>query len=145
VTPAFLDEALRRARALNDILQDLIAVPEEAGFAFDPHWATLYPYQAMARPGAPCTITARLVNHLSRATTARVALRLPEGWVCEPGEVAVGVGPAEQGAAVFQVTVPADLPSGQRCMIAATVTLDERRFGPVAEGIVLIQRAAQDG
>ena len=35
-----------------------------------------------------------------------------------------------------------DSPGGQRCMIAATVTLDERRFGPVAEGMVLIQDAA---
>jgi glyoxylase-like metal-dependent hydrolase (beta-lactamase superfamily II) len=144
VEPAFLDEALRRARAFDDILQDLIAVPDEAGFAFDPHWATLYPYQATAQPGVPCTITARLVNHLSRPTCARVALRLPQGWICEPDEVAVDVDPAAQGTAAFQVTVPADSSDGQRCMIAATVTLDERRFGPVAEGIVLIQDAVQD-
>jgi hypothetical protein len=74
-----------------------------------------------------------------------VALRLPAGWGCEPGEVEVSIGPAAQGAATFQVTVPVDSLTGQRCMIAATVMLDERRFGPVAEGIVLIQGKEKNG
>ena len=138
ITPAFLDEALRRARSLNDVLWDLIAVPEEAGFAYDPNWATIYPYQTTLRPGEMATIGVRTVNHLSADTRARATLQAPEGWSCEPPEVSATIGRGAQGRLDFTLRVPEDVPSGLRTTIAASISLDDRPFGSVAEGIVEI-------
>src|SRR5262249_33122147 len=79
VEPALLDAALAQARAIEGITRALIAVPEEAGFALDPNWATIYPYQATATPGESLDLTVRVVNHLDGPTTARAQLRLPNG------------------------------------------------------------------
>src|SRR5919199_3056635 len=103
IEPAFLDEALVRARSLNDILWGLIAVPEAAGFACDPNWATLYPYQATAQPGETIPLTVRIVNHLNTAALARVDLRLPEGWTSEALADRVEIGGEESGE--LRVTV----------------------------------------
>jgi len=133
--PAFLDEALRRARALNDVLWDLIAVPEEAGFAYDPNWATLYPYQITAAPGEPFAIEARIVNHLSAGARATVSLRLPEGWTSDLLLVEETIPRGGRGVLRFQVTAPA---GPVRQVIAADITLNGRPFGPAAEGIVTV-------
>jgi glyoxylase-like metal-dependent hydrolase (beta-lactamase superfamily II) len=137
--PAFFDAALAQARAIEGICWGLIAVPEEAGFALDPNWATLYPYQATASPGQPFALTLRIVNHLSRAAVPQAELRLPPGWEWtlpgEPAEIDRG----ETGELIFQITAPTDAVVGERNVIVATVTLGDRRFGPVAEGIVQIK------
>jgi glyoxylase-like metal-dependent hydrolase (beta-lactamase superfamily II) len=138
IEPAFLDEALDRARSLNDILWGLIAVPEAAGFACNPNWATLYPYQAAAQPGETITLTVRIVNHLNTATPARAELRLPEGWTSEALASEVEIGADEQGDLRFTVQVPETAAVGARHVITALVTLGERRFGPAAEGIIRI-------
>jgi glyoxylase-like metal-dependent hydrolase (beta-lactamase superfamily II) len=138
VEPAFFDEALTRARSLEGIVRGLVAVPEEAGFALDPNWATIYPYQASLRAGGTIELEVRVVNHLSRATTAQAELRLPPGWTSQ--------GPAEEtriegggaGSLRFRVAAPPDARTGARHPICATVTLGRRRFGPVAEGIVRV-------
>src|SRR5205085_1167417 len=138
IEPAFLDEALVHARSLDDILWGLIAVPEEAGFAYDPNWATLYPYQATARPGETLPITVRIVNHLSTAAMAHAALRLPEGWTGKAPANGVEIGGGEQDSLRFTVKVPEAETVGERHVITAAVTLRERRFGPVAEGIIQV-------
>ena len=137
IEPAFLDEALVRARSLDDILWGLIAVPEAAGFACDPNWATLYPYQTTARPGETITVTVRIVNYLRTATMARAELRLPEGWTGEALVDDVEIG-GEPGDLRFTVRAPEAATVGERHVITATVTLGERRFGPVAEGIIQV-------
>jgi hypothetical protein len=141
VEPAFLDAALEQARAIEGIVRGLIAVPEEAGFALDPNWATLYPYQARATPGEPLELAVRVVNHLSSATTARAALRLPADWECEALTGAVDVAAGASGELRFRVAVPRDAEVGARHVVAATVTLGARRFGPVAEGIIQVGKA----
>src|SRR5205085_637966 len=138
IEPAFLDEALVRARSLDDILWGLIAVPEAAGFAYDPNWATLYPYQATARPGETITLTVRIVNHLNTAAMARAELRLPEGWTGEAPATGVEIGSGEQGNLHFTVKIPEAETVGARHVITSAVTLGERRFGPVAEGIIQV-------
>jgi hypothetical protein len=135
VEPAFLDEALRRARSLEEIVWGLIAVPAEAGFALDPNWATLYPYQATARLGEPVELAVRIVNYLDRPATAMIDWNLPDGWSAEALAPAPTIAAGAQGEARFAVTPPTAV-TGDRHVISASVTLDERRFGPVAEGIV---------
>jgi hypothetical protein len=137
VEPAFLDAALAEARAIEGIARALIAVPEEAGFALDPNWATIYPYQAT--PGEPLDLAVRVVNHLGGPTTARAQLRLPDGWESEDVANPVEIGGGAQGEIRFRVVVPRDEASGARHVITADVSLGARHFGPVAEGIIWVE------
>jgi glyoxylase-like metal-dependent hydrolase (beta-lactamase superfamily II) len=136
VDAAFFDEALKRARSIEGIVNGLVAVPAEAGFALDPNWATIYPYQATARAGETIAIEVRIVNHLDRATVARAALRLPADWTAEAEVESAEIAPDSTGALRFRVTAPPYAKPGARHAISADVSLDDRRFGPVAEGIV---------
>src|SRR5262249_35745627 len=142
VEPAFLDAALGQARAIEGITRALIAVPEGAGFALDPNWATIYPYQATATRGEPLDLRVRVVNHLGSPTTARSQLRLPDGWECEDVANPVEISGGAQGEIRFRVAVPRDEAAGARHVVTADVTLGPRRFGPVAEGIVQVAEAA---
>lgn len=138
VERAFLDEALSRARSLNDILWDLIAVPAAAGFALDPNWATLYPYQATIKPGLTTRLAVRIINHLDEPAVATATLRLPDGWTATNGEGGVEIDDGDQGEIAFTITAPSSAVVGERHVIVATITLGERRFGPVAEGIIRV-------
>jgi glyoxylase-like metal-dependent hydrolase (beta-lactamase superfamily II) len=138
----FFDEALSRARALHDILWGLIAVPAAAGFALDPNWATLYPYQATVVPGGATEVAVRIVNHLDAPTIAMATPRLPPGWGAEvlANEIEIAGG-GGTGEVRFALTAPAAAAVGERHVISAEVTLGSRRFGPVAEGIVRVVAA----
>ncbi|HEY3080100.1 MAG TPA: MBL fold metallo-hydrolase [Chloroflexota bacterium] len=138
VEPAFFDEALTRARSLEGIVNGLVAVPSEAGFALDPNWATLYPYQAAASAGETVPLEVRIVNHLDRPTVARAALRLPADWTSQAETDSADIAPGSTGALRFRITAPPYAKPGARHVISAEVSLGERRFGPVAEGIVRV-------
>ncbi|MCC6626437.1 MAG: MBL fold metallo-hydrolase [Chloroflexi bacterium] len=142
VEPAFLDEALRRARALEEIIWGLVAVPAEAGFALDPNWATLYPYQATVMAGGTARIEVRIVNHLNHPATPRATLRLPAGWIAVEADAADPIDAGGQGTLTFDVTAPAGVTAGERNVITADIALGDRRFGPVAEGIIRVTAAA---
>jgi hypothetical protein len=138
VDAAFFDEALKRARSIEGIVNGLVAVPAEAGFALDPNWATLYPYQATVQAGETIPIEVRIVNHLDRPTVAGATLRLPADWISEAEAASAEIAPGATGALRFGVTAPPYAKPGARHVISAEVTLGERRFGPVAEGIVRV-------
>jgi glyoxylase-like metal-dependent hydrolase (beta-lactamase superfamily II) len=138
VEPAFFDEALTRARSLENIVNGLVAVPAEAGFALDPNWATLYPYQATVAAGQTIPLEVRIVNHLDRPTVARAAARLPVDWTCEPASESADIAAGATGVLRFRIAAPPYAKPGARHVISAEVTLGERRFGPVAEGIVRV-------
>ena len=93
---------------------------------------------ATARPGETITLALRIVNHLRTATMARAELRLPEGWTGETLANDVAIGGGAQGDLRFRVRAPEAATVGERHVITATVTLGERRFGPVAEGIIQV-------
>jgi len=138
VDSAFFDEALTRARSIEGIVNGLVAVPEEAGFALDPNWATVYPYQSTVAVGQAVDLEVRIVNHLSRPTRAAVELRLPPDWTSEGPAEATPIEGGATGSVRVRVTAPPYAKPGARHVISAAVTLGERRFGPVAEGIVRV-------
>ena len=138
VEPAFFDAALAQARAIEGIAWGLIAVPEEAGFALDPNWATLYPYQPTVGAGEQFELAVRVVNHLSSTTAASAELRLPAGWESTTVINPVEIGSGDVGEISFRVTVPRSAATNERHVVVATVNLGSRRFGPVAEGIVRV-------
>jgi glyoxylase-like metal-dependent hydrolase (beta-lactamase superfamily II) len=138
VERSLLDAALDQARAIEGIMWSLIAVPEAAGFALDPNWATLYPYQATAVPGQSLELAVRIVNHLSTEALATAELRLPEGWTSVAVVNSVAIGASQTGELRFRVLVPADAPVGGQHVVVADITLGSRRFGPIAEGIIRV-------
>jgi glyoxylase-like metal-dependent hydrolase (beta-lactamase superfamily II) len=140
VEPAFFDEALTRARSIEGIVNGLVAVPEEAGFALDPNWATIYPYQATVRAGESIELAVRVVNHLSRPTVARAELRVPAGWGVDATDESLEIAADGQGELRFRVRPAADAAVGRRHVVVASVRLGDRQFGPVAEGIVRVEK-----
>jgi glyoxylase-like metal-dependent hydrolase (beta-lactamase superfamily II) len=140
VDRAFFEEALFRARSLSDVLWQLVAVPKEAGFSFDPHWATIYPYQVTAVADEPIPVEVRIVNHLSADVVACAVFRLPVGWSCDPPDGEVTIPRGGNGTLPFLVTAPVAALGPECHVIAADVTLNGRAFGPVAEGILLVGR-----
>jgi hypothetical protein len=143
VERAFLDEALSRARSLNDIIWGLIAMPAAAGFALDPNWATLYPYQTTIAPGETIHLTVRLVNHLDQPVLANATLPLPAGWTAITQSSDVEIDDDARGEILFRITAPVSALPGERHVVAASVTLGQRRFGPVAEGIIRVVEKGQ--
>ena len=142
VERSLLDAALDQARVIEGIMWSLIAVPEAAGFALDPNWATIYPYQATAVPGQALELTVRIINHLSNEALATAELRLPEGWTSVAVVNPLAVGASQVGELRFRVSVPADAQPEGPHVVAAAITLGSRRFGPIAEGIIRVKAVA---
>jgi glyoxylase-like metal-dependent hydrolase (beta-lactamase superfamily II) len=142
VEPAFFEEAMVRARSIEGIVQGLCAVPSAIGFALDPNWATIYPYQARVAPGQTIAIEVRVVNHHDHAAVASARVRPPAGWTCTDQSAAMTVEPDGLATLRFDLTAPADAAAASRLLYVAEVSLDGRSHGPVAEGIVRVDAAA---
>jgi glyoxylase-like metal-dependent hydrolase (beta-lactamase superfamily II) len=136
VDRAWLDLAWRRAQEMDERVCALAPVPEEVGFALDPHWVTIYPYQSNAPPGSEVDVTVRLRNHAG-STVARVELAVPHDWTVEPGRATVELPARQEAEARFSIGVPADWTQPGPAVVCADVSLDDgtrlRRFGQVAE------------
>ena len=144
--PAWLDRALRRAKELSDVLTALVVVPEEAGFALDPHWVRITPYQGSVQPGMTLEVQVHVTNHASAPAVAKVRLVAPTGWEIVPAVVEMPIDSRQEGSAAFSLTAPATCSVDARHIVCADVQLhvdgEVRRYGPVAEAIVAIRGAA---
>jgi glyoxylase-like metal-dependent hydrolase (beta-lactamase superfamily II) len=109
----------------------------EASYGIDPRWASIYPYQMHADDEGRVSLEVRVRNYGGSAVAAEVGLRLPRAWEREPGQQQVELPPNGTGTARFVVRVPRDFwwPVS-RVAIAADVSVDGRRFGEIAEGVV---------
>lgn len=109
----------------------------EAGFGLDPQWARIYPYQAHTDPDGRVTLEVQVRNYGRQPMATEVTLKLPRAWEREPGIQQIQVPPDGTGMARFVARVPRDFwwPAS-RVAIAADLTVDGRRVGQVAEGVV---------
>ena len=122
------------ARQLEGVFRTLVAVPAEVNFALDPNFATLFPYRNPARPSDRLTLERRVTYHGARDGDARASLVVPPGWSVPPGEAAAHIAAAESGVLHFVVEVPPG--AHGRHVVCAELTLDDRRFGQIAEALV---------
>lgn len=140
VEPAWLERALYRARELDGILKSLVSVPEEAGFALDPNWVQIFPYQLDLAPGGQATVSVRVVNHSPVTVTANVAIIAPAGWIVEPSQGQMVIAPRQEGQCNFILGAPIVSTPSSVNVICADVSLDDgtkiRHYGQVAEGLV---------
>jgi glyoxylase-like metal-dependent hydrolase (beta-lactamase superfamily II) len=140
IEPAWLDAALRRARDLDDMLQSLVAIPHEAGFALDPHWVRIIPYQIQMSHDGHTEFCVNVRNYSRQPVTAIVQILAPDGWRVEPGQQEMAMQAAEEGRVNFALTAPPEGMTSSTQVICATVDLKDgartRRFGPVAEALI---------
>jgi len=140
--PAWLERAWHRARELAGILTSLAYVPEEAGFALDPNWVQISPYQLEVLPGGQAEVSVRIINHSATLVTAKVAIIAPSGWTVEPGQGEVVMTSRQAGQYRFILGAPSDSASAGVHVICADVGLDDgtrmRHYGHIAEGLIRI-------
>lgn len=140
--PAWLDRALRRAKELSDVLTSLVLVPAEAGFALDPHWVRITPYQSSLKPGQALDVTVHVTNHAAGPANAKVRLISPSDWEVLPRATDIPLDAGQEGFATFALVAPRTTPAAARHVVCADVELhvgeESRRYGPVAEAIVAI-------
>ena len=101
----------------------------------DPHWVEFYPYKVRVKPGERVQLQVKITNY--HDTPSHCALRfLSSGGVTvTPEEVELNIPPR----ALAKVDVEASVPGVFRThslTIAADVTWNDRRLGPIAEAIM---------
>lgn len=140
VEPAWLDSSLRRARELDDILNSIVYVPEEAGFALDPSWARISPYQIELSPGVLAELSVQIHNHGRKSVTASIVLVAPAGWLVNPERREITIDARQEQQCTFTLCAPCESTAMSTDVICAVIELDDgthkRRYGPVAEALV---------
>ncbi|MDP9352408.1 MAG: NEW3 domain-containing protein, partial [Chloroflexota bacterium] len=135
------DQAWRRAWELSEALSSIVYMPEEAGFALDPGWASIYPYQLEALAGEEVCVNVRMRNYSRRAVLARVSLSVPDNWSACPDEAAVQIMAGGEGQVEFALQVSSAAAVG-RHVVCADITLESKelpcRHGQAVECLVQV-------
>lgn len=121
-------------------MRSLVSMPEEAGFALDPQWIRINPYQIQASLGGQAELCVEVHNHGRQVVTASVEIVAPDGWRVEPGRCELAIPVAQEGRCGFTLSAPSEDTGPATRVICATIELDDgvrrRRFGPNAEALV---------
>lgn len=137
-TAADFDDCERWAGELEQAWQELAADSESGvGFALDPDTVSFDPYLAFAAPGTNVAAELVLRNHFDRSVEAEFVLALPSGWTAEPAAGTSAIPPGEAARFPLVVHVPSNS-AERRFVLAADVTLDDRRLGEAGEAIVSV-------
>jgi hypothetical protein len=135
---AYRDRMAEQTRQWEGLLPEASDGPgREPGYGLDPRWATFYPYQMHTDADGRLATEVRLRNYGDRPVAAAVSLAVPRDWERAPAACELVLPAGGTGVARFTLGVPRDFwwPAS-RVAIAADVTLDGRRVGQVAEGVV---------
>jgi len=136
VTREMLEGERTRMAEQKQIFEGLVA-DEATNYGLDPSWASIYPYQLMARRGGEMRLQVRVRNYRARASRMAASLALPAGWRARPELAHFQAAPMSAGVAYFVVSVPRDWPAHKpRVAIAADLTVDGHYAGQMAEGVV---------
>jgi glyoxylase-like metal-dependent hydrolase (beta-lactamase superfamily II) len=141
VTPGTLNDYRRWADGLAKSMRQLLAAPESSGFAVDPDFVRVVPYESVVREGSDVVIDVEVRNHFARDVLATIRLIVPEHWPTRPEAQHREVASGAVARFRFTVVVPDTAEIGARYLVFADVDLGERRFGHVAEGLVTVKAA----
>ncbi len=133
VEPGYLEGLEQRGVLLRTLHEDLL-LPSAWATAGGDRLVTLEPYQSTVTPGGSFVLTAFLAHGFEEAREAVIRLELPPGWLAEPGEVRLEATPGLTHHASFRVTVAST--AGRRQRVAASLWLEGRPWGEVAEALV---------
>jgi hypothetical protein len=107
---------------------------ENAGFAFDPGFVSVDPYQL--RVDTDDCFLVRVRNHLPTATVASIEPVAPAGWRVTPPSQTVDVAPGTTGEAGFRLHAPTGAGHLDPFALPIAVRLGERAFGHPTELLV---------
>ena len=101
----------------------------------DPRWVEFYPYKVKARPGDRVRFQVRITNYHDTPSHCVLRFTSVEGVSILPPEIDFNVPPRALGTANVEVSLP-DGFSTHSLPIVADVTWNDRRLGPIAEGLI---------
>jgi glyoxylase-like metal-dependent hydrolase (beta-lactamase superfamily II) len=134
-----MEDLKRRLEKQQEYFRSVVADPD-TDFGLNPSWASLYPYQLEARPGASAALDLRVRNYRSNPMQVEAALVVPAGWKVLPEIVTLSVPPKGDAHAGFTLTIPENWDRSQpRVALAADIVADGQYLGEIAEGVVDVQ------
>ncbi|NKB71719.1 MAG: MBL fold metallo-hydrolase [Candidatus Latescibacteria bacterium] len=116
-----------------ELFEDIIDQPV-ADMGMDPHWVEFYPYKVRVQPGEEVIFEVRVTNHEKTASQCHLRFVGTVGLVLVPGEAELVVAPGEVGTCQVRASIPKSL-SSHSFTVVTDVTWNERRLGPIAEGV----------
>ncbi|MBX3015731.1 MAG: MBL fold metallo-hydrolase [Caldilineaceae bacterium] len=114
VAPAFdftADEIghMRANLALREDQYGQLVPWDHANYGLDEHWVRCEPYEQVATPGAPVTLSVVITNHSATARTASARPILPAAWAMAVAEAHITIPPKRAGRLTFTFSLPAEL------------------------------------
>lgn len=131
----WLDEMLRQSEKLLDLHTALLA-RDDVDFGPGDFSATIQPYVTTARGGQAISYDVQVRNPLHAPGRCAVRMVIPPDWTANPPEQTIDLPAEEVGSVTFIVTPPADAGPLRRVVLAADLTVNDRRFGQRAECFV---------
>jgi glyoxylase-like metal-dependent hydrolase (beta-lactamase superfamily II) len=108
--------------------------PDNAGFAFDPGFVSVDPYQLLVETDDQFLVRVR--NHLPTETVATIEPIVPAGWRVTPSSRTVDVPPGATGETGFRLRAPTGPHRPDRFALPIAVRLGDRAFGHPTELLV---------
>ncbi len=136
VDRAIMEATEKKFRSQQSFFFDLL--PEgDTDFGLDPGWASIYPYQILASPGAPQKLEVRVQNYRKAPLRMEVALVTPAEWRVRPDVLRFTVTPGEVARIPVEIEIPKGWAgAGPRFAIAADVVRDGKYLGQITEAVV---------
>jgi glyoxylase-like metal-dependent hydrolase (beta-lactamase superfamily II) len=136
LTDHMIQDFATRVERQDAIFASLIADPV-TDVGLDPSWIQIYPYQAIATAGKPCSLEIRVRNHHPEAMKLNIALCLPPGWTSAPSQIELTVPPRSTGSHTVEVRIPRSAYKlGERRAIVADVLANGVHLGQIAESVI---------
>ncbi|PYV15808.1 MAG: hypothetical protein DMG07_08995, partial [Acidobacteria bacterium] len=103
----------------------------------DNNWASIYPYQADARPGDALHYKLKVRNWLGARSRVKAVLRVPEQWTVTPATLDLDVNARGEAEAPFSVEIPStENARGRRRVLLGDLWRDGEHLGEVTEALV---------
>lgn len=136
ITPQLYESFAHNAEQLTHYFEVLL--PGEEDYGLEPSWASIYPYQSLAKAGDTLALQVRLYNYYpNRPINAKVSLVTPDGWLVEPDFDVLEIHPRKQGYVNFRVSIPDGYHFPYpRIAMAADVVYDGKHLGQITEATV---------
>ena len=116
--------------------------PSELGFAVDPDFVSVTPYESVVRQGDNFVVDVEVRNHHAHDAVAAIRLVLPESWQSKPGAHRRVLLTGEVARFRFAIAIPETVEIGVRHVVFADVDLGERRFVHIDEGLVIVRNSS---
>ena len=121
-----LEPYRRWAEGLARSMRQVVVCPSELGFAVDPDFVSVTPYESVVCQGDNVVVEVEVRNHHAHDAVAAIGLVLPGSWQSRPGAHRRVLLTGEVARFRFTVAIPETVELGVRHVIFADVDLGDR-------------------